>query len=398
MRMSRPFLGYGRQSIDEADISAVVDVLRSDFLTQGPAVEKFEAALAERTGARHAVSVSNGTAALHLACLAADVGQHDVGFTSAITFAASANCIRYVGGEPGFIDIDRASLGMSVDGLKQAFDCMPQAKVVIPVHLAGLADDSAAIRDAASGRTVIEDAAHSLGGQYACGKSVGCGAYSDMTTLSFHPVKTITTGEGGAVLTNDDELARRLRRLRSHGIERDSSRFTGEDCFEGNAAKPWYYEQQELGFNYRMTDIQAALGLSQLSKLEDFLARRRQIATRYDEAFSDLSGVGLSQSSPPQRARSAHHLYILLIDFEALNTTRSAVMWKLRDCGIGTQVHYIPVYRLPYYADNFPVDAGQYPTAERYYSACLSIPMHPGLTDEDVEYVIENLKQSIGAV
>jgi perosamine synthetase len=394
--MVRPFLGYGRHNIDEDDIGAVVDVLRSDFLTQGPAVEKFEAALAERTGARYAISVSNGTAALHLACLAADVGQGDLGFTSAITFAASANCIRYVGGEPGLVDIDRASLGMSVDGLRLALDRAPQTKIVIPVHLAGLADEAAAIRDAANGKTVIEDAAHSLGGQYACGKPVGCGAYSDMTTLSFHPVKTITTGEGGAILTNNDELARKLRRLRSHGIERDSSQFTGEDFFEGNAVKPWYYEQQELGFNYRMTDIQAALGFSQLSKLDRFVARRREIAVRYDEAFADLPGVELPQSSPQKRVRSAHHLYILLIDFEALNTSRSAVMWKLRDCGIGTQVHYIPVYRLPDYANNFPVDAEQYPAAERYYAACLSIPMHPGLTDEDVEYVIENIKQSIG--
>jgi UDP-4-amino-4,6-dideoxy-N-acetyl-beta-L-altrosamine transaminase len=396
--MVRPFLGYGRQSIDDADINAVVDVLRSDFLTQGPAVEKFEAALAERTGARYAVNVSNGTAALHLACLAADVGPGDLGLTSAITFAASANCIRYVGGDPGFVDIDRTSLGMSLDGLKLALDRAPRTKVVIPVHLAGLADESAGIRDAANGKTVIEDAAHSLGGQYACGKPVGCGAYSDMTTLSFHPVKTITTGEGGAILTNNEELARRLRRLRSHGIERDASRFTGKDFFEGNAVKPWYYEQQELGFNYRMTDIQAALGFSQLSKLDRFVARRREIAARYDEAFSGLPSVELPQSSSEQRARSAHHLYILLIDFEALNTTRSAVMWKLRDCGIGTQVHYIPVYRLSDYANNFPVDAGQYPAAERYYSACLSIPMHPGLTDEDVEYVIDNIKQVIGVV
>jgi dTDP-4-amino-4,6-dideoxygalactose transaminase len=305
--MSRPFLGYGRQSIDEADISAVVDVLRSDFLTQGPAVEKFEAALAERTGARYAISVSNGTAALHLACLAADVGQGDLGLTSAITFAASANCIRYVGGQPGFVDIDRTSLGMSSEGLTQALDRAPQTKVVVPVHLAGLADGSAEVREAANGRIVIEDAAHSLGGRYACGKPVGCSAYSDMTTLSFHPVKTITTGEGGAVLTNDEALARRLRRLRSHGIERDSMRFTGKDFLEGNVAKPWYYEQQELGFNYRMTDIQAALGFSQLAKLDRFVARRREIAARYDEAFSGLPGVELPQSSP--RNWNASSLY-----------------------------------------------------------------------------------------
>jgi perosamine synthetase len=273
---------------------------------------------------------------------------------------------------------------------------VPQAKVVIPVHLAGLADESAGIRDAAKSRIVIEDAAHSLGGRYACGKPVGCGAYSDMTILSFHPVKTITTGEGGAVLTNDEGLARRLRRLRSHGIDRDSSHFVSGEGFEDGAAKPWYYEQVELGFNYRMTDIQAALGLSQLSKLDHFVARRREIAARYDEGFSGLNGVELPQSSSQQRARSAHHLYIILFDFKALKTTRSALMKRLRDFGIGSQVHYIPVYRLPYYAGQYPVDRGAYPSSERYYEACLSIPMHPGLTDEDVAYVIGSIKQSIG--
>jgi perosamine synthetase len=396
--MSRPFLGYGRQSIDDADIGAVVDVLRGDFLTQGPAIERFEAALAERTGARYAVSVSNGTAALHIACLAAGVGTGDLGLTSAITFAASANCIRYAGGLSAFVDIDRTSLGMSVDGLQRAIDQEPRTKVVIPVHLAGLADSSAEIRHAAEGRVVIEDAAHSFGGQYACGKPVGCGAYSDMTILSFHPVKAITTGEGGAVLTNDEELARTLRRLRSHGIERDSSRFVGSDAFEGGNAKPWYYEQVELGFNYRMTDIQAALGLSQLSKLDLFIARRREIAARYDEAFSGVPGIELAQSASEQRTRSAHHLYVLLFDFKSLKMTRSALMKQLRDFGIGTQVHYIPVYRLPYYADRGSVDRHQYPVAESYYESCLSIPMHPGLTDEDVEYVTGSIKRSIGAL
>ncbi len=396
--MSRPFLGYGRQSIDDADIAAVVDVLRGDFLTQGPAIERFEAALAEQTGARYAVSVSNGTAALHIACLAAGVGSRDLGLTSAITFAASANCICYAGGLPAFVDIDRTSLGMSVGGLQRAIDQEPRTKVVIPVHLAGLADSSAEIRRAAGRRIVIEDAAHSLGGQYACGKPVGCGAYSDMTILSFHPVKAITTGEGGAVLTNDEELARTLRRLRNHGIERDSSRFVGSDAFEDGNAKPWYYEQVELGFNYRMTDIQAALGLSQLSKLDLFIARRREIAARYDEAFSGVPGIELAQSASEQRARSAHHLYVLLFDFKSLKMTRSALMRQLRDFGIGTQVHYIPVYRLPYYADRGPVDRNQYPVAESYYESCLSIPMHPGLTDEDVEYVTGCIKRSIGAL
>jgi perosamine synthetase len=396
--MSRPFLGYGRQNINDADIGAVVDILRGDFLTQGPAVARFEAALAERTGARYAVSVSNGTAALHIACLAGGLKSGDVGFTSTITFAASANCMRYAGGSPEFIDIDSESLGMSVDGLKQALSRAPQAKTVIPVHMAGLAHGSAEIREAAGSRIVIEDAAHSLGGEYTCGKPIGCGAYADMTTLSFHPVKTITTGEGGAVLTNDADLARRLRGLRSHGIERESARFVAEDAFEDGVAKPWYYEQQELGFNYRMTDIQAALGLSQLGRLDQFIARRRAIAVRYDDAFSDLPGISLPQSLPEQRARSAHHLYILHFDFKALKTTRSELIKKLRNVGIGSQVHYIPVYRLPYYAERGAVDRSQYPQAERYYEGCLSIPMHPGLTDDDVSYVIDNIKRSIGAI
>jgi perosamine synthetase len=394
--VARPFLGYGRQNIDEADIGAVVEVLRGDFLTQGPVVERFEAELTEKTGARYAVSVSSGTAALHLACLAAGVAAGDAGLTSAITFAASANCIRYAGGVPAFVDINGATLGMSVDGLRDALEEKPETKVILPVHFAGLADSSAEIRDLARGKIIVEDAAHSFGGHYPCGKPVGCCAYSDMTILSFHPVKAVTTGEGGAVLTNDAELARRLRRLRSHGIERDASHFRGRDGFEGNQPKPWYYEQVELGFNYRLTDLQAALGLSQLSKLEQFVARRREIAALYDEAFAGVRGIGLVQSSPEQRARSAHHLYVLLFDFKSLMMSRSVLMTKLRERGIGTQVHYIPVYRLPYYADLQPIEHGKYPTAEGYYESCLSIPMYPGLTEEDVEYVIDCVKRSIG--
>lgn len=393
--MTRAFLGYGRQNIDEADISAVVDVLRGDFLTQGPAVERFEDSLAERTGARYAISVSNGTAALHVACLAAGLGPRDLGLTSAITFAASANCIRYAGAAAGFVDIDAASLGMSVDGLKQALGRAPVTKVVIPVHMAGLAHGSAEIRDVAKAQVIIEDAAHSLGSEYACGRPVGSCAYSDMTTLSFHPVKAMTTGEGGAVLTNDETLARRLRRLRSHGIERDAALFV-RDGSEDGVTKPWYYEQQELGFNYRLTDFQAALGVSQLSKLDRFIKRRREIAARYDELFSNLPEVSLSQSAPESRARSAHHLYVLKFDFEKLKTTRSSLMNRLRQADIGTQVHYIPVYQLPYYADSKHLLGSECSEAERYYNSCLSIPMHPGLTDDDVEYVASTIRQVIG--
>ena len=398
--MPRSVLGYGRQSIDDADIDAVVSVLRSDFLTQGPAIERFKSALAERVGARHAVAVSSGTAGLHIACLAAGIGPGDRGLTAAITFAASANCLLYSGADAGFVDIDGDTLNMAPAALeKLVASAASQVKAVIPVHIAGLAHASAEIRTLARGRVVIEDAAHSVGGVYACGKPVGCGAYADMSVFSFHPVKTITTGEGGAVVTNDDELAHRLRALRSHGIVRDAARFVGAgaDVREDGRVKPWLYEQQTLGFNYRMTDIQAALGLSQLGKLDRFLERRRAIARRYDEAFGKLPHVRLPQSAPRDRVRSGHHLYIVLFDFAAVGTTRTAFMTKLRERGIGSQVHYIPVYRQPYYVKRYGLSLAAFPAAEIYYSRCLSLPFYPGLTDEDVEHVVASVTEAVTA-
>jgi perosamine synthetase len=395
--MMLKFLGYGRQSIDQSDVDSVVEVLRSDFLTQGPAVERFEAALAERVGARHAVAVSSGTAGLHLACLAAGLGPGDKGLTAAITFAASSNCLLYSGAEAGFVDINRDSLGLNPAALEKALEAAPQVRAIIPVLFAGLASGSAEIKALAKERVVIEDAAHAVGGAYACGKPVGCGEYSDISVFSFHPVKTITTGEGGAVVTNDAELARRLQLFRSHGIERDASRFFGGDERENSQLKPWLYEQQLLGFNYRMTDIQAALGLSQLGKLDSFLQRRRAIAHRYDEAFGRLPHISLPQSAPQNRARSGHHLYIAMFDFDAMRTTRSSFMLKLREQGIGSQVHYIPVYRQPYYAQRYHLDPAAFPESERYYRGCLSLPFYPGLTDEDVERVIVTISQAVTA-
>jgi UDP-4-amino-4,6-dideoxy-N-acetyl-beta-L-altrosamine transaminase len=394
---SRRFLGYGRQSIDQSDVDAVVGVLRSDFLTQGPAVDKFEAALAERVGARHAVAVSSGTAALHIACLVAGLRPGDRGLTAAVTFAASANCLLYAGADAGFVDIDGNGLAMSPTALAHALEKEPGVNAIVSVHLAGLAHEAAAIRSLARKRFVIEDACHAIGGRYDCGAPIGCGAYSDMCVFSFHPVKTITTGEGGAVVTNDGDLARRLRMLRNHGIEREASRFVGGDEREGGEVKPWLYEQQVLGFNYRMTDIQAALGLSQLTRLEQFLERRRAIARRYDEAFARLPHLHLPQSLPEQRGRSGHHLYIVLIDFAALRTTRTAFMGKLREHGIGTQVHYIPVYRQPYYVKRYALDRGAFPESESYYARCLSLPFYPGLTDEDVEHVIATITRLVTA-
>jgi UDP-4-amino-4,6-dideoxy-N-acetyl-beta-L-altrosamine transaminase len=369
--------------------------LRGDFLTQGPTVERFEAAIAERVGARYAVAVSSGTAGLHIACLAAGLGPGDQGLTAAVTFAASSNCLLYSGAEVGFVDIDADTLGMAPAALEQILEAAPRVKAIIPVHFAGLAHKSADIKAYAKERIVIEDAAHAIGGNYDCGKPIGCGAYSEMSVFSFHPVKTITTGEGGAVVTNDGALARRLRMLRNHGIEREAARFLGEDVDEDGRIKPWLYEQQMLGFNYRMTDIQAALGLSQLGKLDRFLQRRRAIARRYDEAFARLPHVRLPQSAPQQRARSGHHLYIAQFDFDAMGTMRTAFMTKLREQGIGSQVHYIPVYRHPYYVRRYGIDPATFPESEHYYHGCLSLPFYPALTDEDVERVIAAVTQAV---
>jgi perosamine synthetase len=395
--MPARFLGYGRQNIDRGDIDAVVAALESDFLTQGPQVERFEGALAERVGARHAVAVCSGTAALHIACLAAGVGPGDLGLTQAITFAASANCLIYAGGDAEFVDIDPATLGMSVPALAQALKAVPSAKAIIPVHMAGLAHAAADIRELAGERIVIEDAAHAVGGTYSCGKPVGSCAYSDLAVFSFHPVKQMTTGEGGAVLTNDPELARRLKLLRSHGIERDPARFVGDDTKDGDRVKPWLGQQHMLGFNYRMTDIQAALGLSQLKKLDRFLERRRAIAGRYDEVFSRLTPMRLPQSAPADRARSGLHLYIAWFDFGAMRTTRTAFITKLSERGVGSQVHYMPVYHHPFHGQRKTIDRNQFPNAEHYYRGCLSLPLHPGLTDEEVERVITAVTDLVGA-
>ena len=395
--MTRRHLGYGRQSVDRSDVDAVVAVLQSDFLTQGPAVERFEAALAERVGARHAVAVSNGTAALHLACLAAGIGAGDLGVTSAITFAASANCLRYVGAEAGFVDIDPETLGMSTAALRKVFAARPEIKAAIPVHLGGLASHAAEIGVLAGNRIVIEDAAQAFGATYESGRPVGCGAHAQMTTFSFHPVKTITTGEGGAIVTNDAELAHRLRMLRNHGMERDAARFVATDAVEDGRVKPWFHEQQMLGFNYRMTDLQAALGLSQLEKLDKFLRRRREIAAHYDRAFAALPHVRLPQSAPADRLRSALHLYLAVFDFAALGTTRTTFMSRLGKAGVGSQVHYIPVYRHPYYARRYAVDPATFPAAEDYYRGCLSLPLFPGMTDEDAEHVVATVRAAVGA-
>jgi UDP-4-amino-4,6-dideoxy-N-acetyl-beta-L-altrosamine transaminase len=378
-------LPYGRQWLDEEDITAVVDVLRGDWMTQGPAIPAFEAALAEACGARHAVAVSNGTAALHIAALAAGVGPGDVGVTSPITFVASANCIAYCGGTPAFVEVDPETVTLDPEAL-EAFCRRTAPRVVIPVDFTGQAADLPAIAEVARrhGAIVIEDAAHSLGGSYQHdGTWYRCGscAHSDMAILSFHPVKHITTGEGGAVLTNDTALYRRLCDLRTHGITKDPARLTRHDG-------PWYYEQHELGYNYRITDFQCALGLTQLRKLERFVNRRRELVELYREALEHLDGDVRLLTEAPGR-RSSYHLIIARLRGD--EGRRRRVFESLGARGIRAQVHYIPVHLQPWYREKFGFAPGDFPVAESFYASCLSLPMFPAMTDGDVARVAEAL-------
>ena len=377
-----PYIPYGRQSVSEADIRAVNEVLRSDFLTQGPLVPAFEDAVAKYCRVAHAVATCNATAALHLACLALEVEAGDRVWTTPITFVASANCARYCGAQVDFVDIDPRTYNMSVPALERKLEAAAVAqalpKVVIPVHLCGQSCDMAAIHELTEryGVRVIEDASHAIGGKYR-NEPVGRCRYSDITVFSFHPVKIITTGEGGMALTNSPELARRMELLRSHGITRDESEMT--DPPDG----AWCYQQLSLGFNYRITDIQAALGLSQLSRLDDWIARRRQIAARYDLALSDIpikTPYNFSESF------SAYHLYVVQV------ANRRAAFEKLRADGIGVNVHYMPVHLQPYYR-NLGFKAGDFPAAEAYYEKAMSIPIFASLSDLQQETVIGRLQE-----
>ena len=388
--MSAPsFLPYGRQTIDDADVEAVVEVLRSDWLTQGPAVERFEGALAQRCGARHAVALANGTAALHLAALAAGIGPGQRVATSALTFVASANCIRYAGGEPVFVDIDAATLNLDPRALADSVEADPSIRGVVVVHFAGCPADLEAVAEVmrARGGFVIEDASHALGSAWRDGggtwRPVGSCSHAHMATLSFHPVKHLTTGEGGAVLTNDDAIADRVRVLRTHGIVRDPARMERVDG-------PWSYEMQELGFNYRITDFQCALGLAQLARLDGWIERRRQIVARYRRALADEPRVRFVVEPP--WARPAWHLFTVEVP------GRAEVYRHLRERGIGVQVHYAPVHLQPYYRRLLGTREGDCPRAERYASRALSLPLYPALTDADVDRVVAELIGALDAV
>lgn len=373
---------YGRQWISEDDIAAVVDVLQSPLITQGPMSDRFEQVVADYCGVRYAVAVSNGTAALHLAVMALGLGEGGLLWTSPITFVASANCARYVNADVDFVDIDPDTLNMSPSALAEKLEAAEKEghlpDVVVPVHFGGASCDMEPIRALSEryGFKTVEDAAHAIGGEYH-GARVGSCRHSDITTFSFHPVKIITTGEGGLVLTDDEELAARARLLHTHGITRDESLMRWES--DG----PWYYQQLALGYNFRITDIQAALGVSQMGRIDGFVARRNEIAAVYREAFAKLP---VRFQRVPDGVLSAYHLFVVELE----RHDRRAVYDRLRELGVGSAVHYIPVHLQPYYHD-LGFRPGDFPNAERYYSRCITLPMYPAMSDEDVEAVVEAL-------
>ena len=376
------FIPYGKQWIDKSDKKAVSGVLKSNFLTQGPKVEEFEKALCDYTGAKYCVAVSNGTAALHLAVAALSIKKDAEGITSPITFVASANCLIYNGLKPVFADINDKTYNINPEEIKKRISS--KTKIIVPVHFAGQPADMKQIETIAKPKNiyVIEDAAHAIGSKYNDGTRVGNCQYSDFTTFSFHPVKTITTGEGGAITTNYKKLYEKLSLLRSHGITKDHSQLSQNPGH-------WYYEMQELGFNYRMTDIQAALGISQLQKLNQFIKRRREIVNLYNRVFSKSPNVIIPYEK--RGLNSAFHLYVLQIDFEKIGKTRTQIMNELKDKKIGTQVHYIPVHTQPYYQKKYGYKWSDFPVAEGYYNHCLSLPLYPKMTDQQVNYVIKKV-------
>jgi len=383
---------YGQQDITQADIDAVVAVLRSTNLTQGPTIPAFEQAVIEVTGARHAVAVNSATSALHIACLALDLGPGDWLWTTPNTFVASANCGLYCGARVDFVDIDPKTYNLSPAALEEKLRRAETEgrlpKVVVPVHLAGQPCDMQAIHALGQkyGFRIIEDASHAIGGRYK-GEPIGNGRYSDITVFSFHPVKIITTGEGGMALTNDDALATRLGLLRSHGITRDPELMT--QAMDG----PWYYQQVALGYNYRMTDIQAALGVSQMTRLAHYVTRRQEIAARYDQLLADLP-LTLPWQHPD--SYSAYHLYVIRLQLDQLGPiTHLAVFDALRAKEIMVNLHYIPVHTQPYY-QKMGFRPGNFPQAERYYREAISIPMHPSLTTEEQDFVVATLREALG--
>ena len=382
---------YGRQDITQTDIDAVVGVLQSDFLTQGPMVPRFEQSVAQHVGATHALAVNSATSALHIACLALGLGPGDRLWTTPITFVASANCALYCGADVDFVDIDPRTYNLCPQALalklEQAEREGTLPKVVVPVHLCGQPCDMQAIHALSLryGFKIIEDASHAIGGKYQ-GEFIGNSRYSDITVFSFHPVKIITTAEGGMALTNDEALANKMALLRSHGITRDPAQMTRE------ADGPWYYQQIDLGFNYRMTELQAALGVTQMERLDQYVARRHQLARRYDDLLT-----GLPVTAPWQHADSYSglHLYVIRLQLDKIQKTHRQVFEALRELGIGVNLHYIPVHTQPYY-ERMGFKPDDFPQSQTYYQEAISIPMFQTMTDEQQDEVVQALKKSLG--
>lgn len=402
LKAKHTVIPYGRQNIDEDDIKAVVEVMRSRNLTQGPKIEEFESTLCSITGTTFAVAVNSGTSALHIACLAAGVAPGDEVITSPNTFVASANCAVYCGARPVFADIDLKTYNVTPQEIEKKIT--RQTRAVIPVHFAGQSCDMESIYQIIKNKEkefnrkifIIEDACHALGSSYK-GERVGSCKFSDMAVMSFHPVKHITTGEGGAILTNSETLYKKLKRLRSHGITSTPDEFIGVLTHNSNLrtlnSPPWYYEQIDLGYNYRITDIQCAIGISQLKKLALFAKRRKEIVNMYNQAFNSLDNVKIPFEA--SYCNSNFHLYVLLFDFKEIGIERIQFMVELKRRGIQTQVHYIPVHVQPFFMERFGTNWGDCPNAERYYQKCLSLPLHPSMTDSDVKRVVNEVKRIV---
>lgn len=381
---------YGKQEITRADIDSVLDVLNSDFLTQGPKVPIFEQKVASHTGAKHALAVNSATSALHIACKALGLDVGDILWTTPITFVASANCGLYCGAQVDFVDIDPKTYNLCPKALEAKLEEAEMVnrlpKVLVAVHLCGQPCDMEAIYKLSQrfGFRIIEDASHAIGGKYK-GEFIGNGRYSDITVFSFHPVKIITTAEGGMAVTNDDELASQINLLRSHGITRDQTLMTHEP--DG----PWYYQQVMLGYNYRMTELQAALGISQMDRLDAYVARRHELAKRYDELLKDLPVIKPWQHPD---SYSGLHLYVIRLQLDAISKTHRQVFESLREQGIGVNLHYIPVHTQPYYLE-MGFEPGAFPQAMQYYREAISLPMFQGLTEEQQDDVVQALKTAL---
>ncbi len=383
---------YGRQDITQADIDAVVEVLQSDFLTQGPKLPLFEQTVANKVGSKHALAVNSATSALHIACMALGLGQGDWLWTSPVTFVASANCGLYCGAQVDFVDIDPRTYNLSPEALKAKLIVAEREsrlpKVLVAVHLCGQPCDMQAIYALSQryGFKIIEDASHAIGGKYQ-GEYIGNGRYSDITLFSFHPVKIITTAEGGMALTNDDQLAEKMNLHRSHGITRDQRLMTHEP--DG----PWYYQQIELGYNYRMTELQAALGISQMERLDAFVSRRHELARRYDALLQDMPVITPWQHPD---SYSGLHLYVIRLELDKIDKSHRKVFEGLREQDIGVNLHYIPIHTQPYY-QKMGFKQGDFPDAERYYSEAISLPMYQGLTDQQQDKVVQALTKALEA-